>query len=74
MMDDEKAKAIATAYQDATADQELLTRTGLEIALQKELAPIRMEQQAIKMELQVLKYMVGIVLGGIVALILKAFF
>jgi hypothetical protein len=61
--DDEKAKGIAIAYQDAAADQELLTKTDLELAL-----------QPIKMELQVHKYMLGMVLGGIVALIMKAFF
>ena len=65
--DDEKAKAIATAYQDAAKDQELLTKTDLELALQKELTPI-------KMELQIHKYMLGMVLGGIVVLVLKAFF
>jgi hypothetical protein len=65
--DDDKAKAIATAYQDASTDQELLTKKDLEMALQKELAPIKMEQQ-------VHKYMLGMVLGGILALILKTFF
>lgn len=65
--DDEKAKGIATAYQDAAADQELLTKTDLELVLQKELTPM-------KMELQVHKYMLGMVLGGIIALIMKAFF
>jgi len=65
--DDEKAKGIANAYQGAVADQELLTKMDLELTLQKELTPI-------KMELQMHKYMLGIVLGGIVALILKAFF
>jgi hypothetical protein len=47
----------------STVDQELVTRTDLQI----ELAPI-------KAELQVMKWMSGIILGGIVALILKAFF
>ncbi|MDO9012481.1 MAG: hypothetical protein Q7U78_11840 [Gallionella sp.] len=65
--DDEKAKGIATAYQGAAADQALLTKVDLELTLQKELTPI-------KMELQMHKYMLGIVLVGIVALILKAFF
>jgi hypothetical protein len=65
--DEEKAKGIAAAYQGAATDQELLTKVDLELTLQKELTPI-------KMELQMHKYMLGTVLGGIVALILKAFF
>ena len=43
-----------------------MTKMDLELTLQKELTPI-------KMEMQMHKYMLGIVLGGIVALILKAF-
>ena len=61
--DDDKAKAIATAYQDASADQEIVTKTDLQL----ELAPI-------KAELQVLKWMSGLIMGGIIALILKSFF
>lgn len=61
--DDEKAKAIATAYREAAADQELVTKTDLQL----ELAPI-------KAELQVLKWMSGLIMGGIIALILKSFF
>jgi hypothetical protein len=44
-----------------------LSLHDLELNLQKELMPM-------KMELQVHKYMLGMVLGGIVALIMKAFF
>jgi hypothetical protein len=44
-----------------------LSLQNLEINLQKELTPM-------KRELQIHKYMLGMVLGGIVALILKAFF
>ena len=65
--EDEKAKAIAAAYQDASNDQQLVTKTDLEIALQKELAPI-------KSEMQLMKWMLTVVLGGIVMLILKSFF
>ena len=61
--DDDKAKAIAIAYQDAASDQELVTKTDLQI----ELAPV-------KAELQVLKWMSGLIMGGIIALILKSFF
>lgn len=62
-----QAEAIAAAYRDATADQQLVTKQDLEIALQKELAPI-------KSEMQLMKWMMTLVLGGIVVLILKSFF
>jgi hypothetical protein len=55
-IDDKQAKAIATAYKDASFDQELVTKKDLQV----ELAPI--------------KVMLGVVLGGIVALIVKTFF
>ena len=61
------AEAIAVAYRDAANDQELVTKKDLTLELQAELAPI-------KMELQIHKYMLGMVLGGIIALMLKAFF
>jgi hypothetical protein len=63
----QQAEAIATAYRDAAADQQLVTKIDLELALQKELSPIKIEQQ-------VAKWMNGLVLGGIITLILKAFF
>jgi len=58
-----QAEAIAAAYRDASTDQELVTK----IDLQLELAPL-------KAELQVMKWMSGLILGGIIALVLKAFF
>jgi hypothetical protein len=51
----QQAEAIATAYRDASNDQELVTKKDLQL----EIAP--------------LKIMVGIILGGVVALILKSF-
>ncbi len=63
----EQAEAIAVAYRDASNDQEVVTKKDLKLELQAELAPI-------KMELQIHKYMLGTVLGGILALVLKAFF
>lgn len=58
-----QAEAIATAYRDASTEQELLTKKDLQL----ELAPI-------KTELQVLKWMTGLVMGGIFALVMKSFF
>ncbi|OGS94416.1 MAG: DUF1640 domain-containing protein [Gallionellales bacterium RIFCSPLOWO2_02_FULL_57_47] len=62
-IDNKQAEAIANAYRDASADQELVTKKDLQI----ELAPI-------KADMQIIKWMNGLMLGGIVALILKAFF
>lgn len=66
-IDAKQAEAIAAAYRDAANDQELVTKEGLKLELQTELAPI-------KAELQVMKWMNSLVLGGIIMLILKSFF
>jgi hypothetical protein len=50
----------------ADAEQELVSREYLDHALQRELAPLRTE-------LAVLKWMTGIVIGGVIALIIKTF-
>jgi acid phosphatase family membrane protein YuiD len=55
-MQPEQAEAIATAYRDASNDQELVTKKDLQV----ELAPM--------------KVMMGVVMGGVIALIMKAFF
>lgn len=65
--DAKQAEAIASAYRDATNEQDLITKEGLKFELQVELAPI-------KSELQVMKWMNSLVLGGIIVLILKSFF
>ena len=59
---DEQAKAIVEAFRDAQSDTDLVTKD-----LQIELAPL-------KSDLLLLKWMVGLILGGIIALILKSFF
>ena len=61
--DTKQAEGIATAYRDAANDQQLVTKIDLEL----ELAPI-------KTELQVVKWMCGLISGGIIVLILKSFF
>lgn len=58
----DQAEAIATAYRDASNDQQLVTKNDL----QTELAPIKAEPQ-------VMKWMSGVILGGVMALILKSF-
>lgn len=72
--DSKQAEAIASAYRDATNEQDLITKEGLKFELQSELAPIKTEMQAMKTEMQVMKWMNSLVLGGIIILILKSFF
>lgn len=61
----EQAEAVVRVISDA--QQDLTTREYLDNALARELAPVRTE-------LAVLKWMTGIVIGGLVALIVKNFF
>ena len=59
----DQAEAIATAYREASLDQQLVTKQDLQL----ELAPL-------KAELQVMKWMSGLILGGVITLIIKTFF
>lgn len=62
-IDDKQAEAIATAYRDASVDQELVTKMDLQL----ELVPV-------KSDLHMMKWMMGLILAGVVALVLKSFF
>ncbi len=61
---DEQAEAVVRVISEA--QQELVSREYLDSALQRELAPLRTEFTA-------LKWMTGIVIGGVIALIIKTF-
>jgi len=61
--DDRQAEALTDAMQSAIGEIELVTRTDLQL----ELAPIRTD-------LAVIKWMLGVLLAGVVALVLKGFF
>ena len=54
---------MTAACRDASSDQELVTKKDLQI----ELAPI-------KADLHLMKWMTGLMMGGVLALILKSFF
>ena len=59
----QQAEAIADAVKEAQGEADLVTKKDLQI----ELAPI-------KSDLLLAKWMIGLILGGIIALVLKAFF
>jgi hypothetical protein len=61
--EEKQAEALTEALRAAIEDSELVTRKDLQI----ELAPI-------KSDLTVVKWMLGLVLGGVAALVLKSFF
>jgi hypothetical protein len=60
---EDQAEALTDALRFAIDDSELVTRKDLQI----ELAPI-------KSDLSVIKWMLGLLLGGVAALVLKSFF
>lgn len=67
---EEQAKAISEAFRDASGDADLATKRDIrELELRME---TRFEQ--IKGELTLMRWMLGILLGGIIALIIKAYF
>ncbi|MCL2161783.1 MAG: CCDC90 family protein [Betaproteobacteria bacterium] len=59
----EQAEAVAATMRDSTESADLVTRKDLQI----ELAPI-------KADILLLKWMVGVIVAGVVALVAKAFF
>jgi hypothetical protein len=62
-MPEPQAEAIAEAFKEASGEAELVTKRDLQI----ELAPI-------KADISLIKWMLGILLAGVMSLILKAFF
>ena len=67
---EEQAKAISEAFRDASGDADLATKRDIrELELKME---TRFEQ--IRGELTLMRWMLGILLGGVIALIIKAFF
>lgn len=61
----EQAEAVIRAIGDAQGD--LVTKTHLDHTLEKTLAPIRTD-------LTVLKWMMGVLLAGVMSIVLKTFF
>jgi len=59
----QQAETIADTFKEAQGEADLVTKKDLQI----ELTPIKSDRL-------LLKWMIGLVLGGVVALILRAFF
>jgi len=66
----QQAEAIADAFRDATGEAELATKRDIE---HLEARIDRLETK-VTGELTLVKWMLGLLLGGVIALILKAFF
>jgi hypothetical protein len=62
-----QAQAEAVVWVIADAQDELVTKTHLDNALEKMLTPIRID-------LVVLKWMIGVLLAEVVSLVIKTFF
>jgi hypothetical protein len=60
---EDQAEALTDALRFAIDDSELVTRKDLQIEL-----------ASIKSDLSVIKWMLGLLLGGVAALVLKSFF
>jgi hypothetical protein len=61
----EQAEAVVRVI--AEAQDEMVTKTHLENTLEKMLAPLRTD-------LAVLKWMMGVLLAGVISLVMKSFF
>ena len=68
-----QAEAVATAVRDSSDSADLVTRKDLQIELQKELAPIRSDIAVIRSEMTLLKWMIGVVIAGVLSLLVRTF-
>jgi hypothetical protein len=65
-----QAKAMSEAFQEAQGELDVATKRDL-----KELElKIETRFEGVRVELMLIKWMLGLLLGGVLALILKAFF
>jgi hypothetical protein len=66
----QQAEAVAAAVRDSSDSADLVTKKDLQIELQKlktdDLAPM-------KADILLLKWMMGVVMAGVIALVMKAF-
>jgi len=76
-MPEKQAKAISAAVQEAHEAAELATKSDIrEVKTEMREMELRIDTrfERIDGEMKLLKWMMGIIMGGVIALILKAFF
>ena len=69
-----QAESIADAFREAQGESDLLTRKDLQIESAALRSDLHKELALIKSDLLLLKWMMGLMTGGVIALILKSFF
>jgi hypothetical protein len=69
-----QAEAVAAAVRDSTDAADLVTRKDLQIELQKLEQKIEPRFARIEADMTLLKWMLGLVIAGVLALVMKAFF
>ena len=75
--EEKQAEGIADAFKDASGEAELSTKRDLELLkmdLRVDLDRIERKQIEHDGEFKLLKWMLGVAVGGIVALLMKSFF
>jgi len=75
--EEKQAEGIADAFKDASGEAELCTKRDLErlkADIRVDLERIERKQIEQDGEFKVLKWMLGVIAGGIIALLLKSFF
>ena len=75
--EEKQAEGIAEAFKDASGEAELASKRDLDLLKQDLRIDIeRIERKQIEHdgEFKLIKWMLGILLGGVIALILKSFF
>jgi hypothetical protein len=68
-----QAEAVAAAVRDSTDAPDLVTRKDLQLELQKLEARIEPRFAKLEADMVLLKWMVGVVVAGVIALVMKAF-
>jgi hypothetical protein len=68
-----QAEAFAAAVRDSTDAADLVTRKDLQIEMQKLEARIESRFSKLEADMVLLKWMLGVVVAGVLALVLKAF-
>lgn len=72
-MPTQQAEAVAAAVRDSTDSADLVTRKDLQLELQKLKSDVQNELSPMKADILLLKWMTGVGVAGIVALVAKAF-